>query len=136
MISNDKYYFDSIASIFCFGKYKGESLWSVILKDKSYIYWCVNNISDFIIDRDALSQIRELFPELIIPLSFSTHIYDSSETCDDYDDNDEGWYEYENKDCSTYERYAGSYAQDVMGYSDDDIDIIFDGDPWAYWNIV
>lgn len=35
----------------------------------------------------------------------------------------------------TYERYSGSYAQDEMGYSDDDIDTIFDGDPSAYWNI-
>ncbi len=35
----------------------------------------------------------------------------------------------------TYERYNGSYAQDEMGYSDDDIDTIFDGDPLAYWNI-
>ena len=40
-------------------------------------------------------------------------------------------------DCgeSTYDRYNGSYAQDEMGYSDDDIDTIFDGDPDAYWNI-
>lgn len=30
---------------------------------------------------------------------------------------------------------GGSYAQDEMGYSDDDIDTIFDGDPSAYWNI-
>ena len=35
----------------------------------------------------------------------------------------------------TYEKYGGSYAQDEMGYSDDDIDTIFDGDPDAYWNI-
>lgn len=41
-------------------------------------------------------------------------------------------YEYERP---TYGRYAGSYAQDEMGYSDDDIDTIFDGDPNAYWNI-
>lgn len=31
--------------------------------------------------------------------------------------------------------YAGSYAQDVMGYSDDIIDDVFEGDPDAYWNI-
>ena len=31
--------------------------------------------------------------------------------------------------------YHGSYAQDEMGHSDDDIDTIFDGDPSAYWNI-
>lgn len=42
---------------------------------------------------------------------------------DDYDDE------------SSYGQYAGSYAQEVMGYSDDEIDDIFDGDPDAYWNI-
>ncbi len=36
---------------------------------------------------------------------------------------------------STYEEYNGSYAQDVMGYSDQDIDDAFDGNPDAYWNI-
>lgn len=41
-------------------------------------------------------------------------------------------FEYERP---TYDQYAGSYAQDEMGYSDDDIDTIFDGDPDAYWNI-
>lgn len=43
-------------------------------------------------------------------------------------------YDYQEND-SLYGRYAGSYAQDEMGYSDDDIDTIFDGDPSAYWNI-
>lgn len=42
--------------------------------------------------------------------------------------------DYENQRPS-YGRYAGSYAQDEMGYSDDDIDTIFEGDPDAYWNI-
>ena len=40
-----------------------------------------------------------------------------------------------NEESPTYERYNGAYAQDEMGYSDDDIDTIFDGDPLAYWNI-
>jgi hypothetical protein len=39
------------------------------------------------------------------------------------------------KERPTYNNYNGSYAQDEMGYSDDDIDTIFDGDPSAYWNI-
>lgn len=34
-----------------------------------------------------------------------------------------------------YEEYAGSYAQDVMGYSDEYINDAFEGDPDAYWNI-
>ncbi len=36
---------------------------------------------------------------------------------------------------TSYGKYAGSYAQDVMGYSDDAIDDAFEGDPDAYWNI-
>ena len=36
---------------------------------------------------------------------------------------------------SSYGEYAGTYAQDVEGYSDDVIDDAFDGDPDAYWNI-
>lgn len=36
---------------------------------------------------------------------------------------------------STYNEYNGSYAQDIINYSDQDIDDAFDGDPDAYWNI-
>lgn len=63
---------------------------------------------------------------------------DSSTYRDIYDDDDD---EYDDEDYSpdydkpTYNRYNGSYAQDEMGYSDDDIDTIFDGNPDAYWNI-
>ena len=33
------------------------------------------------------------------------------------------------------DQYAGTYAHDEAGFSDDEIDTIFDGDPEAYWNI-
>lgn len=59
-------------------------------------------------------------------------IYDSGDD-DEYEDDFE-YYSHDN-DEQTYNRYNGSYAQDEMGYSDDDIDTIFDGDPDAYWNI-
>lgn len=35
----------------------------------------------------------------------------------------------------TFENYNGTHAQDQEGYSDQDIDDIFGGDPDAYWNI-
>ncbi len=57
---------------------------------------------------------------------------DDGESYDNCNNNDD-YSCYEGK--PTYERYGGSYAQDVEGYSDDDIDTIFDGDPSAYWNI-
>lgn len=59
-------------------------------------------------------------------------IYDSEDdeyVNDDYEDYSSDW------DEPTYDKYNGSYAQDEMGYSDDDIDTIFDGEPDAYWNI-
>lgn len=36
---------------------------------------------------------------------------------------------------SHYGEFEGSYAQDVMGYSDDVINDAFEGDPDNYWNI-
>lgn len=39
------------------------------------------------------------------------------------------------EDSHTYGRYNGSYAQDVEGWSDQDIDDAFDRNPDAYWNI-
>lgn len=36
---------------------------------------------------------------------------------------------------SHYGEYAGTYAQDAAGYSDDVINDAFDGEPDAYWNI-
>lgn len=33
------------------------------------------------------------------------------------------------------DEFAGTYAHDEAGYSDDEIWDIFDGEPDAYWNI-
>ena len=52
--------------------------------------------------------------------------------------NKEDMYDYDFDDYDndfTYDRYRGSYAQDIAGWSDQDIDDAFDGDPDAYWNI-
>jgi hypothetical protein len=51
----------------------------------------------------------------------------------DYENYDEDYDYFEEE--KTYENYNGSYAQDVEGLSDQDIDDVFDGDPDAYWNI-
>lgn len=127
----DSYYFDDVASLFRFGKYRGKPLWSVISEDESYVYWCINNIPEFTISKETLKQIRALFPMFIVTSGFSNHIGE----LEDFDDYyyDDSW--RENEEEHTFERYSGSYSQDEMGYSDDDIDTIFDGDPLAYWNI-
>ena len=56
------------------------------------------------------------------------------EDIDRYEDDDYSYDAYEGES-RTYDEFAGSYAQDVMGYSDEEIYDAFDGEPDAYWNI-
>ena len=44
-------------------------------------------------------------------------------------------YNYYNSNIYDEDEYAGTYAHDVAGFSDEEIDNIFDGEPDAYWNI-
>lgn len=81
--------------------------------------------------------MRELFPTFIVTESFYNHIDIYIDNY--YVDDDEDYYVDDNKrifeEEPTYERYEGSYVQDEMGWSDDDIDTVLDGEPDAYWNI-
>ena len=125
------YMFYSIGDVFQFGKHKGSSLSDVLEEDYTYLYWCVNEIPEFTMSWNVLDEIKQLFPDFIIPYNFFNHIW---EEYNEYSDESDGCEEdvYEEK---SYEKYSGTWAQEVEGYSDDDIDIIFDGDPSAYWNI-
>jgi hypothetical protein len=42
---------------------------------------------------------------------------------------------WENSIPEDNDQYSGTYAHDEAGFSDEEIDSIFDGDPSAYWNI-
>ena len=75
---------------------------------------------DVIVVEDSKSRKRIPFTSLISESS------DSDWNTDSYDSY---------KDEQTYNEYNGSYAQDVMGYSDQTIGDAFEGDPDAYWNI-
>lgn len=128
------YYFESIMQPFDFGKYRGMTLEEILKINPSYIYWCVWNILDFHITDNALSEISKLFPKFIVSSEFAQRNKQMPELEEDYYD-DDCVDEESYMDSPTYSRYNGSYAQDEMGYSDDEIDTIFDGDPDAYWNI-
>lgn len=58
----------------------------------------------------------------------------TEEYIDRYEDDNYSYNAYEGES-RTYDEFAGSYAQDVMGYSDEEIYDAFDGEPDAYWNI-
>lgn len=73
-MSNSLYYFKDIFSCFKFGRYEGITLFEVIAKNESYLYWCVNHIPDFTISEEGIRQIRDLFPDFIVPIKFENHI--------------------------------------------------------------
>jgi len=132
--------FEHIDDMFHFGKFKGCTLAEVLTYSPSYLEWIARNVARkyWYIADSALMEVKALFPHLQLShyIERITENYDYNEEDNDsmcdYE-LDDSYYTYDDK--PTYDRYCGSYAQDVAGYSDDDIDTIFDGDPDAYWNI-
>lgn len=86
--------------------------------DNIWKFFGKNRISTKVIKRGIAKEIY--FDELNLQSYKSTHSI-REETEESYG--------------THYGEYAGTYAQDVMGYSDDAINDAFDGDPDAYWNI-
>lgn len=130
---------------FSFGKFQGQNLGEVLMYSPDYLKWVVEHVggNHFVLMDSAVDEIKEIFPKFSIDEDFEINrqrqlddfcgVNDTEENDweDDWEDNRSfGWEEE-----PTYERYGGSYAQDEMGFSDDEIDTIFDGDPSAYWNI-
>lgn len=139
--------FESIENQFNFGRYCGLSLADVLDMNPSYVNWCVKYCTGIIfkLQDKVIEEIKIVYPNFIMDAIFeskrvwnlcrSNYVNSDYENdyYDDYDNIDECY--SDNEEPSTYDRYAGSWAQDVEGYSDEDIEIIFDGDPSAYWNI-
>ena len=135
--------FHALDDHFNFGRYKGLCLSDVLDINPSYVSWCVKHCTGvvFRLYDEAISQINYVYPAFkmdalfeskrIYNLNRSTYYYsDCSDYVYAYSDLENDW-----SDAPTYGRYSGSWAQDIEGYSDDDIDTIFDGDSSAYWNI-
>lgn len=131
---------------FRFGKFRGSTLGEVLMYNPEYLCWIVNTIRGhlFVLEDSAVDEIRLIFPYFPITETFeemrliqkdefyfNRHNLNYIDSCIETTDSIFSTWEEE----PTYERYNGSYAQDVMGFSDDEIDTIFDGDPLAYWNI-
>ena len=134
-------YIEHLDDKFQFGKFSGCTFAEVVEYNPEYLSWVVENVSCSIcvFSDSVIEELRLIFPHFEISPSFEAIRNQRIAEFENLEDED--YEEFDNRsfydDCesSTYGRYAGSYAQDEMGYSDDDIDTIFDGDPDAYWNI-
>lgn len=112
-----------------FGKYMGSTLREVLESHPDYIIWYLGNLKRLQFSQELIAEITEDYPSVPSVL-FSGHELEEDDEADfDYDSGDPY---YEDRH---YEEYAGSYAQEVMGWSDEMIDDVLDGDPDAYWNI-
>ncbi|WP_407404299.1 hypothetical protein [Sodaliphilus sp.] len=127
---------------FDFGKFSGCTFAEVLEYNPEYITWVVQNVngSMCIFCDSVVEELQLLFPKFEITHRFEimrNHRIVEFEEAKDCQEKDYYYGRQCNDDYedSSFGRYAGSYAQDEMGYSDDDIDTIFDGDPDAYWNI-
>lgn len=124
-----------------FGKFKGSSLGEVLMYKPDYLMWIVENVdgSTFKLMDSAIEEMRVIFPEFKITEDFENLRKQQLNEQIAPDNKYKEEIFAPSYDClvdtQTYGRYAGTYAQDVAGYSDDEIDTIFDGEPDAYWNI-
>ena len=149
-------YIEYTNSRFDFGKFLYCTIIDVMTCNPSYLTWLLKNVSGdrFFIAPRVMEQIRYLSPSFVFTKELLNCYAKRKEEFEAFKIEDDkrkekeertrrSWDQYyeslystkHNEDTPTYEKYNGSYAQDVMGYSDDEIDTIFDGDPSAYWNI-
>ena len=116
-----------------FGMYKGLTLENISQFNYNYISWCIINLDHFYISEETI----ELLKSNVRGFRLKAEAEDILEKkrSDMYDSSDSSDYEYDSYSRKTYDDYNGSYAQDQMGWSDQDINDVFGGDADAYWNI-
>ena len=118
-----------------FGKHNGQSIQQIIDQDPQYLNWCIINLDHFMLENELYENLKtansikiQKEAKKIQDKKYQSYLEELNKA------DEEDWNDNYGRS-STYENYNGSYAQDVEGYSDQDIDDIFDGDPDAYWNI-
>ena len=129
--------FYTLDTEFTFGKYEGKTVKEILEIQLTYLDWCAINIDHFYISDEIVAEIKEIKPDFTITeegkqkLADKYSSWENEKQQDDYDDSDD-YDDYDGRE--SYGQYAGSYAQDVEGLSDDFINDVLDGDPDAYWN--
>lgn len=134
--------FHSLDDKFKFGMHRGKTLGRVMETFPAYVTWCLENIDDFMMSSNLIKEIREKYPLFDGEDLLDRHaFYEPEEDDEDYYDEmyyEELCYEMDEDDyheTEHYEEFAGTYVQDEMGWSDEMIYEVLDGEPDAYWNL-
>lgn len=127
--------FYTLDTEFAFGEFKGNTVRQTIEIQPTYLDWCTLNLDHFYISDEVIEEIKSTKPEFklsdegIKKLNEKYEIWKNEQEQGDNDEYDD----YHRRE--SYGEYAGSYAQDEVGLSDDFINDVLDGDPDLYWNI-
>ncbi len=116
-----------------FGKHQGKRLDEIVIEDPNYLNWCIIHLSHFFIGKSTILELQNINPKFKISPEAEQQLESKLEDfeAEQYDRDNDDWEEERH----TYDDYNGSYAQDQMGWSDQDINDVFGGDADAYWNI-
>lgn len=110
-----------------FGRFEGKTLSEIVTQQPDYIEWCIIHLDHFYISEETIDNLKEINPEFIVNDQMMEILEEKAKKV------------YRKSYCDTerpsYGKYAGSYAQDYEGLSDDFIDDVLDGFEDAYWNI-
>jgi hypothetical protein len=127
--------FYNLDTEFTFGKFEGETVKEILNIDHAYLEWCAIHLDHFYMTEKVIEEVREIIPGFSISEEAKQSLKDKFDNWQNVLDQEQVEHDDESYERATYEKYSGSYAQDIEGWSDQDIDDVFDGDPDAYWNI-
>lgn len=127
-----KYY--DLNTEFTFGKYKGRTVQDVLNIQPSYIDWCAVYLDHFFITNETISELKSLNKDFSLTEKGLKRLDEKFDNWKTDRENYRKSKNYHHRE-RTFDNYSGSYAQEVEGWSDEDIDDVFDGYPDAYWNI-
>lgn len=128
--------FYNLDTEFTFGKYEGKTVRDILEIQPTYLDWCAINLDHFYISEEVIEEIKVSYSDFKIS---EEGVNKLNEKYEQWEGEQEDYEEYDDYDdyneTKSYGKYAGSYAQDVEGLSDNFIDEVLDGEPDAYWNI-
>lgn len=125
--------FYNLDTEFTFGKYEGKTVREILEIQPAYLDWCAINLDHFYISEEVIEEIKVSYSDFKIS---EEGVNKLNEKYEQWEGEQEDYEEYDDyNERESYGKYAGSYAQDIEGLSDDFIDDVLDGEPDAYWNI-
>jgi hypothetical protein len=127
--------FYNLDTDFTLGKFEGKTVKDILNLDPNYLEWCAVHLDQFCMTEEVIGQIRAIMPGFALSEEAKQSLKDKFDNWQNVLKREQMDHDDESYEQATYENYNGSYAQDIEGWSDQDIDDVFDGDPDAYWNI-